>query len=191
MKITKNELKQIIKEELEAALSENEDAKAAIVKQLSYGPEGRSYAGSPANQAADLILQLPKKGREELIDTVAAIPAREAIPKLKDAVKARAAQPKKPAEQSQVAKKPATKPTTKTKRVSGTPPPHEMKTVEKDGYVIATATTKDGVVGTGKAKIRRATGRNGAESAAKFHAKRALMDAVSQRRTARVGVPAP
>ena len=178
MKITKNELKQIIKEELEATLSENEDAKAAIIARLLKGKHAASYAGSPGEEAAALILQAAPKDQKNLITVAAKNHSDRAIAWLKTKV------------QTQVAKKPATKPTTKTTRVSGTPPAHEMETVVKDGYVIATATTKDGVVGTGKAKIRPATGRHGAESAAKLRAQVALMDAVSQRkRTARGGVP--
>ena len=187
MKITKNELKQIIKEELKATLSENE-AVLKLAKNLQdAGLKGAEVMGAaeaviaaqgrvPAG--ADKILALAMKQAkdgvfsEDLIDNLKQIKARPQVAK-------------KPAE-----KKPTTKPTTKTKRVSGTPPPHKMETVVKDGYVIATATTKDGVVGTGKAKIRPATGRHGAESAAKLRAQVALMDAVSQRkRTARGGVP--
>ena len=95
-------LTNLIAEEFKATLSENEDAKAAIIGRLLKGKHAASYAGSPGQEAADLILQLPKGGREELINTVAATHSAEAIPKLKDAVDA---QPKKPAEQSKVAKK--------------------------------------------------------------------------------------
>jgi hypothetical protein len=90
-------------------------------------------------------------------------------------VKAKAAQVAK-----KVPEKVPEKSKTKVTTVSGTPPEHQMKTVEKGGYIIATATTEDGIVGTGKAKIRGAAGRNSAGSAAKMRAKVALMRAVSK-----------
>ena len=128
-------LTSLIAEEFKATLSENEDAKAAIIARLLKGKHAASYAGSPGKEAADLILQLPKGGREELINTVAATHSAEAIPKLKDAVDA---QPKKPAEQSKVAKKP--KPRTS----------HEKKTLQQARGRRKTYPRRQAGAGTGK-----------------------------------------
>ena len=193
MKISKSKLKRIIKEEMEAMREENEEkrpsyravAKTPMGKQLDEaGLVAVGYQG--LDRAGQAVLDAQKR-RPDLADKILAVAMRQAgegIPSndLVTALKGIKARP-------QVAKKaPEKKTTTKTTTVSGTPPPHTIKYGEEGGYVIATATTKDGVVGKGKAKIQGAGGKHSARTAASMRAKVALMKAA---RTAGGSAPAP
>ena len=179
----------IIKEELQNVLNE-----ASKYRAVATTPMGKKLAAAGLvavgyqglDRAGQAVLDAQKR-RPDLADKILAVAMRQAgegIPSndLVTALKGIKARP-------QVAKKaPEKKTTTKTTTVSGTPPPHTMKYGEEGGYVIATATTKDGVVGKGKAKIQGAGGKHSARTAASMRAKVALMKAA---RTAGGSAPAP
>ena len=179
----------VIKEELQNVLNE-----ASKYRAVATTPMGKKLAAAGLvavgyqglDRAGQAVLDAQKR-RPDLADKILAVAMRQAgegilSNDLVTALKGIKARP-------QVAKKaPEKKTTTKTTTVSGTPPPHTMKYGEEGGYVIATATTKDGVVGTGKAKIRGAGGKHSAKTAASMRAKVALMKAA---RTAGGSAPAP
>ena len=181
MKITKNELKQIIKEEMVKMAEENKEKPLSLLvrwNRWAKNTGNRQVDQDYINRAIAMVKADEEKWGEAWYKQLIKIADWEKANGLSRSDRA-------------AKKKPATKPTTKTTRVSGTEPPHEMKTAVKDGYVIATATTKDGVVGTGKAKIRGKAGRYTAESAAKLRAKVALMKAVSKPSTQRTARSKP